>query len=103
MGFKGDQCTCDGYCDCVYPPSRPCECKGMMKDPHCMYCCQHLTNEQEVLWRQEMGEPVVGGVSDCCGSLVEERVLQTYGGETILHICRTCGKNCQSVAVPKEY
>lgn len=52
---------------------------------------------------EQRPEPLTVGVSDCCGALVEERVVQTCMSETRLQICRTCGKNCQSVAVLKEY
>jgi hypothetical protein len=97
--FKDNLCTCVSYCDCVYPPGTPCECEGMLKDPHCMYCCNHLTEEQEAKWRKELDEPV----SSCCGTVMEERVLQTYMSETILHICLACGKNCQPVPPLREY
>jgi hypothetical protein len=101
MALKDTECNCDEYCKCS--DSIPCGCEGMDKDPHCEWCCQHLTPEQETKWRQLVGDPVVGGVSSCCGAFVEQRVLQTYMSETVLHICRTCGKDCQRVAVPKEY
>jgi hypothetical protein len=101
MSFKDKECNCDTFCQC--DDSSPCGCEGMERDPHCEWCCQHLTPPQETEWRQEMGEPVVEGASSCCGAIVEERVLQTYMGETILNICRVCGKNCTTVNLPKEY
>lgn len=94
--FKDELCTCSEYCTCLPTDTTPCECSGMEQDPHCQWCCLHLPLEQEIKWRQEMGEPVVGGVSDCCGALVEEQV-----GEITLHICRTCRKSCHPVAAPR--
>jgi hypothetical protein len=49
--LKDANCSCTEYCQCgIYDP---CGCEGMMKDPHCLDCCQHLTPEQEERWRKE--------------------------------------------------
>jgi len=52
MAFKDHNCTCDHYCCCDHP--EPCACESVMRDPHCMMCCQHLTPGQERAWREDM-------------------------------------------------
>lgn len=32
------------FCDCK--DWEPCGCEGMKDDPHCMYCCKSLSDEQ---------------------------------------------------------
>jgi hypothetical protein len=50
-GIKGDECSCTRYCDCA--DAEPCGCPTMETDPHCRWCCMHLTDEQIKKWTQD--------------------------------------------------
>jgi hypothetical protein len=55
MAFKDHNCTCDRYCRC--PDGTYCACENMGEDPHCMFCCQHLTPGMERAWREDLAKP----------------------------------------------